>query len=131
MKKMMTYGNTASITLPVSLIQKFWHTLGLFGGGVFMSRNGTSHHTPYFFKKPKIIFTTLLATVLFLGGGFVLFGGHFTLLNPINGLTLNIAITGLIFLYLSLLALLPFSWKRMKDSMNDKTYEQDNQRNSQ
>ena len=93
--------------------------------------DGNCHRAPLFFKKPRIIFTTLLAAVLCLGGGFVLFGGHFALLNPINGLTLNIAVTGLIFLYLSLLALLPFSWKRMKDSMNDKTYEQDNQRNGQ
>ncbi len=119
-------GNTVSITLPVNLIRKFWHTLGLFGGGVDMFMIGTSSH-----HNPKMIFYMLLSTVVFLTVGFVLFGGYHAIMDPIRGLSLNIVITGLIFLYLSLLALLPFSWKRMKDGMNDKTREQDSQRNGQ
>ncbi len=83
-----------------------------------------SRFIPYLFNKPKIILTALLATLLFLGGILVYFGSYHKMMDPIKEVTLNITIIGLIFLYLSLLALLPFSWKRINYGVNNKTNKQ-------
>ena len=88
------------------------------------SNREKSRFIPYLFNRPKTILTALLATLLFLGGILVYFGGYHKMMDPIKEVALNITITGLIFLYLSLLALLPFSWKRINYGVNNKTNKQ-------
>ncbi len=68
--------------------------------------------TRILFKRPRTTFRCVLAASLVLTGGFILFGGIFTLLNPVKVL-INSTETRLILLYLGLLALLPFAWDRM------------------
>ena len=85
---------------------------------------GKSRFIPYLVSKPKVILTVLLATLLFLGGILVHFGGYHKTMDPIKEVALNVTISGLIFLYLSLLALFPFSWKRINYSVNDEASKQ-------
>jgi len=69
------------------------------------------------------LFWMLVGSVIFLTGGFILFGGYIIFIKPIEILSLNLAITGCYIIYASVLIMLPFSWKRMKYSMNDKSYQ--------
>ncbi len=67
------------------------------------------------FYRPRITFGVLAGVVCFLSAGFLLFGGGVVMTSPARGMTLNMVITGCILLYLGLLALVPYAWKRMKD----------------
>ena len=89
-------------------------------------------HISSFFSNAKTRFWLLLGSVIFLTIGFILFGGWvvflkpFADMQPIYTLKLNMAIIGLIFLYFTLISMMPFFFFSMHDMMKDKPGKHDN-----